>query len=166
MSVCVLQNLEKKRVLWTDVLASRRFSVSKIGPEPAKPMISLTLNLRIISFNFDLDYSFCSSVQSSEWFSFPTYFITRNKVLTAKHVKQGYRYHKIRKAFSIFFRRHFDLVSKYSVGLKTLPLKSLSEPELYDDWLVCCFGFNGPLKQYFSLYRAVSQREGERGEKG
>ena len=33
-------------------------------------------------------------------------------------------------------------------------------------WLVGCFGFNGPLRQYFSLYQAVSQREGERGEKG
>ena len=32
-------------------------------------------------------------------------------------------------------------------------------------WLVG-FGFNGPLRQYFSLYQAVSQREGERGEKG
>ena len=32
-------------------------------------------------------------------------------------------------------------------------------------WLVG-FGFNGPLTQYFSLYRAVSQREGERGKKG
>ena len=32
--------------------------------------------------------------------------------------------------------------------------------------LVGCFWFNGPLRQYFSLYRAVSQREGERGEKG
>ena len=33
--------------------------------------------------------------------------------------------------------------------------------------LVGYFGFNGPLRQYFSLYRAVSQREGgERGEKG
>ena len=31
--------------------------------------------------------------------------------------------------------------------------------------LVGCFGFNGPLRQYFCLYRAVSQREGERGEK-
>ena len=29
-------------------------------------------------------------------------------------------------------------------------------------WLVGCFGFNGPLRQYFSLYRAVSQREGDR----
>ena len=47
MSVCVLQNLEKYRVLWTDFLAScrriNRFSVSKIGPEPAKPTISLVL---------------------------------------------------------------------------------------------------------------------------
>ena len=31
-------------------------------------------------------------------------------------------------------------------------------------WLVG-FGFNGPLRQYFSLYRAVSQREGDRGER-
>ena len=28
-------------------------------------------------------------------------------------------------------------------------------------WLVGCFGLNGLLRQYFSLYRAVSQREGE-----
>ena len=32
-------------------------------------------------------------------------------------------------------------------------------------WLVG-FGFNGPLRQYFSLYPAVSQREGGRGKKG
>ena len=32
-------------------------------------------------------------------------------------------------------------------------------------WLVD-FGLNDPLRQYFSLYRVVSQREGERGEKG
>ena len=32
-------------------------------------------------------------------------------------------------------------------------------------WLVGCFGLNGPLRQYFSVYRAVSQREGEREEK-
>ena len=32
-------------------------------------------------------------------------------------------------------------------------------------WLVGCLGFHGPLRQYFSLYRAVSQREGERIDK-
>ena len=31
--------------------------------------------------------------------------------------------------------------------------------------LVGCFGLNGPLRQYFSLYRAVSKREGERKDK-
>ena len=32
-------------------------------------------------------------------------FNTRSKVLTAKLFRQGYRYHKIRKAFSKFYRR-------------------------------------------------------------
>ena len=32
-------------------------------------------------------------------------------------------------------------------------------------WLVV-FWLSGPLRQYFSLYQAVSQREGERGDKG
>ena len=32
------------------------------------------------------------------------------------------------------------------------------------DWLVGCFWLNGPLRQYFSLYRAVSRRKGERKE--
>ena len=37
------------------------------------------------------------------------------------------------KAFSKFYRRHFDIVSKYNVGLKTLLLQGLSEPEFYGD---------------------------------
>ena len=49
-------------------------------------------------------------------------FNTRNKVLTAKLLRQGYRYHKLHKAFSKFYRRHFDIVSKYNVRLKTLLL--------------------------------------------
>ena len=49
-------------------------------------------------------------------------FNTRNKVLTAKLLRKGYRYHKLRKAFSNFYRWHFDFASKYNVGLKTLLL--------------------------------------------
>ena len=60
-------------------------------------------------------------------------FNTRNKVLTAKLFRQGFRYHKLRKAFSKFYRRHFDIVSKYNVGLKTLLLQGLSETEFYGD---------------------------------
>ena len=60
-------------------------------------------------------------------------FNTRNKVLTAKLLRQGYEYHKLRKAFSKFYWLHFDIVSKYNVGLKTLLLQGLSEPEFYGD---------------------------------
>ena len=60
-------------------------------------------------------------------------FNTRNKVLTAKLLRQGYWYHKIRKAFSKFYWRHFDIVSKYNVGLKAFLLQGLSEPEFYGD---------------------------------
>ena len=41
------------------------------------------------------------------------------RILTAKLLRQGYRYHKLRKAFSKFYRWHYDIVSKYNVGLKT-----------------------------------------------
>ena len=40
-------------------------------------------------------------------------FNTRNKVFTAKLLRLGHIYHKLRKAFSKFYRRHFDLVSKH-----------------------------------------------------
>ena len=33
-------------------------------------------------------------------------------------LKQGYRYHKIRKAFSKFYYRHSELIVKYNIGLK------------------------------------------------
>ena len=45
-------------------------------------------------------------------------FNTRNKVLTAKLLRQGYRYYQLHQVFSKFYRRHFYLVSKYDVGLK------------------------------------------------
>ena len=58
-------------------------------------------------------------------------FNTRNKNVTANLLQQGHRYHKLRKAFSKFYRRHYDLVSKFNVGLKSLLKQSLSEPEFY-----------------------------------
>ena len=38
-------------------------------------------------------------------------FNDRTKSLTAKLLQQGYRYHKPRKSFSKFYRRHHELVS-------------------------------------------------------
>ena len=61
-----------------------------------------------------------------------------NNCLSAKLLKQGYRYIKLRKAFSKFYRRHHELVSKFIVGLKFLLHQGLSEPEFYGD-LACKF---------------------------
>ena len=55
------------------------------------------------------------------------------KIQTNKLLKQGYRYHKFRKTFSKFYRRYFDLISKFQVGLKSLLRQGLSEPDFYGD---------------------------------
>ena len=60
-------------------------------------------------------------------------FNARNKSLTAKLLQQGYWYHKLRKTFSKFYRRHYELASKFNVGLKPLLHQGLSEPEFYGD---------------------------------
>ena len=62
-------------------------------------------------------------------------FNCRNKALTAKLLKPGYRYHKlhVRKAFSKFYRRHSELVEKYNVSLRKLLQQGISEPEFYGE---------------------------------
>ena len=57
----------------------------------------------------------------------------RNLYLSAKLLKQGKRYHKIRKAFSKFYHRHSELIVKYNIGLKTLLQQGISEPIFYGD---------------------------------
>ena len=47
-----------------------------------------------------------------------------NKALTANLLRQGYRYFKLRKAFSKFYRRHSALVE--SASLKTLLQQDIS----------------------------------------
>ena len=66
----------------------------------------------------------CSHVDDSD---------ARNKCLTAKLLKQGYRYHELRKAFSKFYCRHYEMISKFNVGLKSLLHQGLSELEIYGD---------------------------------
>ena len=55
--------------------------------------------------------------------------VKKKKTLTAKLLRQGYRYFKLRKAFSKLYRRHSALL--YSVSLKTLLQQGISEPEFY-----------------------------------
>ena len=47
-------------------------------------------------------------------------FNNRNLLLTAKLLKQGYRYHKIRKECVKFYHRHSELIVINNIGLKTL----------------------------------------------
>ena len=60
-------------------------------------------------------------------------FNTHNKLLTEKLLKQGYWYLKLSKTFSKIFRRYYDLISKFQVGLKTFLRQGLSEPDFYGD---------------------------------
>ena len=60
-------------------------------------------------------------------------FNNRILFLTAKLLKQGYIYHKIRKTFSKFYHRHSELIVKYNIGFKTLLQQGISEPIFYGD---------------------------------
>ena len=54
-------------------------------------------------------------------------FNSHIECLTAYLLQQGHRYHKLRKAFSLLYRRHHELVSKFIVRLKSLFHQGLSE---------------------------------------
>ena len=90
-----------------------------------------------------------------------TDFNARNKSLTAKLLQQGCRYHKLRKTFSKFYRRHYELISKYNVGLKTLLSKGLSEPEFYGDLvykfkkLIGSNDFSSQFRKIITRYRCI-----------
>ena len=60
-----------------------------------------------------------------------TDFNNRNKFLTPKLLKQGYRYHKLCKAFFKFYRRHFELSEKYHVSLKRPMRQGICYPKFY-----------------------------------
>ena len=82
---------------------------------------------------------------------------TRNKYLTAKLLKQGYWYHKLRKAFSKFYRRHNELVLKFNVGLKSLLHQGLLEQESYGD-LVCKFKKIKGMTDFSDQFRKIIVR--------
>ena len=52
-----------------------------------------------------------------------------------KLLKQGYRYHLIRKVFSKIYHRHSEFIVKYNIGLKILLQQGISEPLSYDDFV-------------------------------
>ena len=76
-------------------------------------------NFEIVNFQFlggEVPRSPSHDVYISQLICFATVcsnnddFNIRNLFSTAKLLKQGYRYHKIRKAFSKFYHRHSELI--------------------------------------------------------
>ena len=63
-------------------------------------------------------------------------FNTRNKVLTAKLLRQGYRYHTIRKAFSKFYRRPFVIVSNIMSDRKDFFWKAFQNLNFMGTWCI------------------------------
>ena len=88
-------------------------------------------------------------------------FNTRNKLLTQKLLKQGYLYHKLRKTFSKFYRRYYDLISKFQVGLRSLLREGLSETDFYGDLvyklkkIVCSYNFSAQFIKIISHYKKI-----------
>ena len=60
-------------------------------------------------------------------------FNNRDLFLTSKLLNQGYRNHKLRKAFSRFYHRHSEVIVEYNIGLKTPLQQGISEPIFYGD---------------------------------
>ena len=73
-------------------------------------IISISLMIFMLNYAFThILFSLrilCSSVEMSNRQAFNN----RNLFLTAKLLKQVYRYHKIQKAFSRFYHRHSELI--------------------------------------------------------
>ena len=87
-------------------------------------------------------------------------FNTRNKLLTQKFLKQGYRYYKLHKTFSKFYRQYYDLISKFQVGLKSLLHQRRSEPDFYGDLvykLKKTFGFNNFSAQFIRIIPIIKR---------
>ena len=88
-------------------------------------------------------------------------FNCRNTALTAKLLRQGYRYFKLRKVFSKFYRRHSALVEKYSVSLKTLLQQGISESEFYGDLVyifrktVGKYNFSEQFRKLINRYKRI-----------
>ena len=57
-----------------------------------------------------------------------------------------------------------EILPAVQSNVLTVEVNNLPRLEARFGWLVV-LGLNGPVRQYFSLYQAVSQREGERKEK-
>ena len=66
----------------------------------------------------------CSSVED---------FNERNRIITEKLLRQGFRYDKLRKTFSKFYHRNPSIISKFNCNLKLFLRHGISHPDFYGD---------------------------------
>ena len=104
----------------------------RFGTKLYRQVVGITMGTNCAPLVADL-FLFCYERDFMRASSYVADFNTRNKLLTQKLLKQGYRYHKLRKTFSKFYRRYYDLISKFQVGLISLLRQGLSEPDFYGD---------------------------------
>ena len=82
-------------------------------------------------------------------------------MLRFQSLKQCYPYHKLRKAFSKFYRRYSELVEKYNVSLRKLLQQGISEPEFYGDLvyrirkIVGKYNFSEQFRKRINRYKRV-----------
>ena len=83
-------------------------------------------------------YGVCTSqlIRFARASSYVTHFNTWNKLLTLKLLKQGYRYHKLRKTFSKSYRRYYDLISKFQVGINLSCTKNFRNLNSMVTWCI------------------------------
>ena len=60
-------------------------------------------------------------------------FHIRNRTITEKLLKQGYRFNKLWKTLSKFYYRNLPLISKYKCNLKYFLRQGIAHPEFYGD---------------------------------
>ena len=65
--------------------------------------------------------------------------------------------HKLRKAFSMFYCRHYEWISKFNVGLKSLLHQGLSEPEFYGDFVYKFKNIRG-MTEFSDQFRKITMR--------
>ena len=87
--------------------------------------------------------------------------------LISKLLKQGYRYHKLHKAFSKFYYQHSELIVKYNICSKIFLQQGISEPVFCGD-LVYKFkrivgetNFSDQFKKIIKRYKIVSEYDQE-----
>ena len=96
-------------------------------------ILLISLSLMAMSLKVPLMVFISQLIRLARASSHVTDFNNRNKFLTAKLLKQGYRYHKLRKAFSKFYYRHIELIKKYHVSQKKIMQQGICNPEFYGE---------------------------------